>query len=179
LNAVFIKIMINEKSGVQMNQQSELRLTRYTTEYDSTLNEFTLPEDQEKFTALPTEMIHLSKVDTTRNPVVLLNQNHPVGFFVLQFGDRVKEYTSNKKALLLIALSINSSEQGKGYAKTGMRLLPAFVHQEFPESDEIVLAVNHKNIPAQKLYKKVGFEDTGRRKVGKMGEQFIYNLEVR
>lgn len=57
--------------------------------------------------------------------------------------------------------------------------MPAFVHQEFPESDEIVLAVNHKNIPAQKLYKKVGFEDTGRRKVGEMGEQFIYNLEVR
>jgi RimJ/RimL family protein N-acetyltransferase len=161
-----------------MNQQKEMRLKRYTPEYDSILNEFTLPKEQEIFTAYPTDMIQQSKVDTTRNPVVLLNQNYPVGFFVLQSGDRVKEYTENPMALLLIALSINSSEQGKGYAKVGMRLLPEFVHQEFPESDEIVLAVNHKNIPAQKLYQNVGFEDTGRRKIGKIGEQFIYNLKL-
>lgn len=57
-----------------------------------------------------------------------------------------------------------------------MLLLRDFVKSEFPSCDEIVLAVNHKNFPAQKLYAKVGFKDTGRRKIGPIGEQFILSL---
>jgi hypothetical protein len=57
-----------------------------------------------------------------------------------------------------------------------MFLLGEFVKSEYPTCNEIVLAVNHKNIPAQKLYSKVGYKDTGRRKMGPIGEQFIMNL---
>lgn len=38
--------------------------------------------------------------------------------------------------------------------------------------------VNHKNIPARQLYEKAGFQDTGRRRAGQIGEQFIYTLSV-
>ena len=78
--------------------------------------------------------------------------------------------------MLLTALSVNYAKQGKGYAKQAMLLLSDFVKSEFPDCDEIVLAVNHKNIPAQRLYSRVGFTDTGRRKNGPIGEQFILNL---
>ena len=57
-----------------------------------------------------------------------------------------------------------------------MSLLGEFAAEEFPNCNEIVLAVNHKNIAAQKLYLKVGFRDTGIRKMGKIGEQYIMNL---
>lgn len=67
-------------------------------------------------------------------------------------------------------------KQGKSLAKNAMLLLSKFVLNEFPNCNEIVLAVNHKNIAAQHLYKKVGFQDTGKRRFGPIGEQFIMNL---
>ena len=78
--------------------------------------------------------------------------------------------------MLLTALSVNHAKQGRGYAKKGMLLLKDFVKTEFPNCDEIVLVVNHKNVPAQQLYLKVGFGDTGKRKMGPKGEQFVMNL---
>ena len=75
--------------------------------------------------------------------------------------------------MLLSALSINHTEQGKGYAKQGMTLLVEFVKVEFPNCDEIVLVVDKDNIPAQKLYVKVGFEDTNERLIGRIGEEII------
>lgn len=88
------------------------------------------------------------------------------------------EYTNNSKALLLTSLSIDHAQQGKGFAKQGMSLLSELVKLEFPEYNEIVLAVNHKNIPAQKLYEKVGFSDTGKRTTGRLGELLIYSIAV-
>lgn len=97
---------------------------------------------------------------------------------MLHSTNRVKEYSDNPHALLLTALSINYLQQGKGFATKGMNLLKSFINQELPQYDEIVLAVNHKNIPAQKLYEKVGYRDTGRRKIGKLGEQLIFSTSV-
>lgn len=59
-----------------------------------------------------------------------------------------------------------------------MSLLKDFVNRELSEYKETILAVNHKNVPAQKLCEKVGFSDTGRRKMGRIGEQFIFNISV-
>jgi RimJ/RimL family protein N-acetyltransferase len=155
-----------------------IKLERYKSEYDLSLSKFTLPSSQEQFTALPNVMLEKAKTDRSRHPIVILGEEEPVGFFVLRSGDEVLEFTKNPRALLLIALSINSSEQGKGYAKLGMSLLKDFVLRNYPNSDEVVLAVNSRNIPAQKLYEKVGFEDTGRRKMGRIGEQMIYELKI-
>lgn len=157
----------------RMNNQKQITLKRYTTEFDEKLGKFELPVEQEQFTAMPIEMLEVTK---ERHPIVILSDLEPVGFFVLHSSDRVKEYSDNPKAMLLTALSINYSQQGKGYANKGMSLLKEIIYHEFPAYNEIVLAVNHKNIPAQKLYEKVGFIDTGRRKIGRIGEQFIYSL---
>lgn len=155
-----------------------VKLDSYNNTYAFALSKFTLPNSQEQFTALPNVMIEKAKTDKSRHPVVILNEKEPVGFFVLRSGDEVKEFTDNPTAMLLIALSINSSEQGKGYAKLGMNLLNDFILKNFQNVDEIVLAVNSRNIPAKNLYEKVGFVDTGRRKMGKIGEQMIYKLKI-
>ncbi|WP_341201452.1 GNAT family protein [Planomicrobium okeanokoites] len=160
-----------------MNILSEtVKLERYKPEFLKVLTEFELPTEKAQYTALPTVM--LEKLTDNQYPIVILSKNEPVGFFLLQSTDSVKEFTDNPRAFLLTALSIDNSKQGKGFAKEAMKIMKQFVNQEFPEYNEIILAVNHKNIPAQNLYKRVGFSDTGKRKMGKIGEQFIFNLHI-
>lgn len=157
---------------------NEIILTSYDAQYNHILNQFFLPDEQAQFTGMPLEMISKAIEDPTRNPIVILSNSHPVGFFVLCSGEIVLDYTTNQNALLLIAFSINHSEQGKGYAKNGLMRLSDYIKIHFANNDEVVLAVNCKNIPAQKLYEKVGFQDTERRKIGKNGEQIIMSLHV-
>ncbi len=152
-----------------------VELVHFSKEYETQLHSFELPEEQERFTALPKK---ITEIADGQYRIVILSENEPVGFFLLHATDRVKDYSENPRAMLLTVFSINHAHQGKGYAKQGMSLLREFVQKEFPDCNEIVLAVNHKNIPAQKLYIKVGFQDTGRRKIGKIGEQYIMALSL-
>ncbi len=99
-------------------------------------------------------------------------------FFALQTGDRVQEFTENENALLLTSFSINHNRQRKGYAKKSLALLQEFVQRYFSMKNEVVLAVNEKNIPAQNLYEKVGFQDKGLRRMGPIGQQIIMHLPI-
>lgn len=156
-----------------MTESAELQ--KYHPRYRESLAGFTLPPEQAKFTAFPIDCLDAAE---GKHPIVILAASEPAGFFVLHSSERVKEYTSMPKSLLLTAFSINSPYQGKGYAKAAMLKLKSFIPIEFPEYREIVLAVNHKNIAAQKLYEKAGFLDTGNRKIGKIGEQYIFRLSI-
>lgn len=156
-----------------------LQLVPYEEKYKEMIQAFTLPSEQVQFTANPSELLEKAKEDSTRNVVVILANDKPVGIFALQCGERVDEYTDNGNALLLVAFSINHDEQGKGYAKRGLALLHNFVASYFPDKNEIVLAVNERNIPAQKLYLKVGFEDRGQRRMGPIGSQLVLYLPLK
>ncbi|WP_050613425.1 GNAT family N-acetyltransferase [Bacillus testis] len=158
-----------------MDKTDYLELVYFSDEYSDILDSFELPKEQVQFTSLPG---NYKEVTEGQYRIVILNDREPVGFFLLHATDRVKDYSDNPQAMLLTALSINQVKQGKGYAKQAMLLLRKFVADEFPDCNEIVLAVNHKNIAAQKLYLKVGFQDTGIRKVGIIGEQYIMNLKL-
>ncbi|WP_306659888.1 GNAT family N-acetyltransferase [Bacillus sp. AFS002410] len=80
--------------------------------------------------------------------------------------------------MLLRAYSIDSNFQGKGIAKQSLKLLPDFVKAHFPEKNEIILGVNHKNIAAQHVYLKSGFVDKGVRVMGKKGELFVMHMDL-
>ena len=156
-----------------MRKTEYITLSHFSNKHIDVLNSFELPKEQGQFTLLPN---NFKEVPESQNRIVILNDTEPVGFFLLHSTDQVKDYTDNPKAMLLTSLSINHAKQGRGYAKQAMFLLRNFVTVEFPNCNEIILAVNHKNISAQKLYLKVGFQDTGKRKMGPIGEQFIMNL---
>ncbi|MDX8362495.1 GNAT family N-acetyltransferase [Cytobacillus sp. IB215316] len=158
-----------------MDKINCIELKHFSDEYLETLSSFKLPEEQVKFTALPSKVLEVTE---GQHRIIIVNNNVPVGFFLLHSTERVKEYSVNPKAMLLTALSVDHAHQGKGYAKQGMIVLRDFVKAEFPNCDEIVLAVNHKNVPAQQLYATVGFEDTGTRKSGPIGEQFVMKLSL-
>lgn len=156
-----------------MKETNFIEIKHFSIEHLDQLSSFQLPEEQEQFTSLP---INYSEEIVGQHRIVILNDKEPIGFFLMHSTDRVQEYTDNLKAMLLTSLSINQSKQGRGYAKQAMNLLKEFVLHEFPHCNEIVLAVNHKNIAAQKLYENVGFQDTGKRKIGPIGEQFILSF---
>ncbi|MBS4208852.1 GNAT family N-acetyltransferase [Bacillus sp. FJAT-50079] len=158
-----------------MEKCEYVQLRHFSNVYSDILNSFELPNEQGKFTSLPKEFQEHVE-DQYR--IVILHKSEPVGFFILHATDRVKDYTENSKAMLLTSLSINHVHQGKGFAKQAMFLLKKFISIEFPTCNEVVLAVNHKNNVAQQLYVKVGFQDTGKRKIGPIGEQFIMKLMI-
>lgn len=158
-----------------MDHASNVTLMHFANHHEAALQMFELPEEQEQFTSLPQKA---KEVTAGQHRIVIMSDEKPVGFFLLHATDRVKEYSENPQAMLLTSFSINHVEQGKGYAKRGMLFLREFVKAEFPTCNEIVLAVNHRNIPAQKLYVQTGFSDTGKRRMGPIGEQLILSLAI-
>lgn len=136
---------------------------------------FELPDDQVKFTALPSKVLDAQE---GQFPIVIVEDDNPVGFFMLHSTSRVMEYSNNPNAMLLTAFSIDYINQGRGFAKQGLRLLKKYIQNQFPNCDEIVLGVNHQNIAAQNLYIGVGFQDTGRRVIGSLGEQYVMSLRI-
>jgi RimJ/RimL family protein N-acetyltransferase len=156
-----------------MKRVDYVKLEHFSDKYLDGLMSFELSEEQAKFTALPSKYLDVTE---GQYRIVIVNQNVPVGFFILHSTERVMEYSDNPNAMLLTSFSVNQTKQGNGYAKHAMFLLSDFVKSEFPNCNEIVLAVNHKNIPAQRLYSKIGYKDTGRRKIGPIGEQFILSF---
>jgi RimJ/RimL family protein N-acetyltransferase len=148
-----------------------MELQLYSEKFKEDLCEFSLGEEQHQFTALPEEALQIE--DKKRFPVVITANEKAVGFFVLHQGEAIRDYTSNPNALLLRAFSINQIHQGKGYAKEAMNLLSNFISHNFPDTDEVVLAVNERNIAAKSLYLKSGFEDHGNKLMGKKGWQSI------
>ncbi|MES9665122.1 GNAT family N-acetyltransferase [Bacillus cereus] len=157
----------------------EIQLVPYKEQYKEIIQSFTLPSEQVQFTANPGELLEKAKNDRTKNVIVILDYSGvPVGIFALQTGDRVQEFTENKDAILLTSFSVNHDKQRKGYAKKSLALLQDFVKNYYPIINEVILAVNEKNIPAQKLYEKVGFQDKGFRRMGPIGQQIIMHLPI-
>lgn len=152
----------------------DVTLSFYKPEHADRLNGFVLSEEDKMFSALPKDVLPQALVIRDRYPTVILKEDSPVGFFILHTSkETIAPYSNNVSAILLSALSLHASQQGKGYAKQAMPQLPAFIANYFPWCDEIVLAVNHRNHRAQNLYRSSGFIDKGRRRIGPIGEQHI------
>ncbi|PHE38057.1 GNAT family N-acetyltransferase [Bacillus pseudomycoides] len=153
-----------------------MELFEYEERFKEQVENYKLSEEQLQFTGTPKKCIELSRTDTDRHSILFLANNKLVTFFVLHENEGVKPYSENPKAMLLRAFSTDYYYQGKGYAKQSLLFLPDFMRKEYPHINEIVLAVNIKNITAQSLYKKCGFIDEGVRKIGKKGQLIIMSF---
>ncbi|WP_421384735.1 GNAT family N-acetyltransferase [Bacillus salacetis] len=154
-----------------------MELQFYSEKFKEDLYAFSLVNEQHQFTALPEEALQI--IDENRFPVVITLNEKAVGFFVLHQGEAIRDYTTNPNALLLRAFSINQIHQGKGYAKEAMKLLSDFIRKHFPGTDEVVLAVNERNIAARTLYLRTGFEDQGNKLMGRKGWQSILTYSLK
>lgn len=140
------------------------------------LKNYPLSEEQLRFTAAPMFALEQSKGIPERHPIVIEEDHHIVGFFVLHQWDGPKEFSDNEHSILLRSYSVHPDHQGKAIAKRSMERVPNFVKEHFPEVDEIVLAVNHQNHIAQHVYKSAGFRDTGKRVMGRSGDQYVFSF---
>jgi RimJ/RimL family protein N-acetyltransferase len=155
-----------------------MQLYFYNDRFKNAIEHYQLTEDQLRFTGKPKDCIELSNEDSERYSILAMEEDKLVTFSVLHKNEGVKPYSNNNNSILLRAFSTDFRHQGKGYAKEALMLLPAFVKENFIETNEIVLAVNLKNEVAQGLYKKCGFVDEGVRRMGKKGELIIMSYHL-
>ncbi|MBY6054796.1 GNAT family N-acetyltransferase [Cytobacillus firmus] len=160
------------------NTLNSVELLENTDKYDEQLSNYHLPEEQLQFTSLPLDKIKNPNVSNTAKHVLILENSMTVGYFSLEDGEKLLKYSTNPNARLLTSFSIDSRNQGKGLAKTGLQLLPEFVRKNLPGIDEIVLGVNKRNTPAYNLYLKTGFVDENEFYEGPKGPQHILHLRV-
>ncbi|MBB6021167.1 RimJ/RimL family protein N-acetyltransferase [Paenibacillus sp. JGP012] len=159
--------------------ENGIRLVHYEEQYDEALTRFALKKEQIHFTAMPVEVIEEAAANPDKDPVVILVQEVPAGFFVLHKGSEYVEPAERDRKILVRALSISVEHQGKGYALEAMKQLPAWVREYHPEVEEIILAVNEENKAARQLYLKSGFLDFGLTKLGNRGIQHILHYSMK
>jgi len=157
---------------------STIELVEYNDQYYTPLTDFTLPDEQLTFTSLPLHKMDDPNLSKDTKHILIVEQGKPVGYFALEYGEKLFRYSDNQGARLLTSFSIDSRYQGKGLAKQGLRLLPEFMKNHFPETEEVVLGVNQKNKAALNLYLKTGFVDNQEIYEGRKGPQHILHLDV-
>lgn len=150
-----------------------MQLYFYDEKFKTAIENYSLSEEQLRFTGKPSDSINLCKDDPDRYSIIGMQGNQIVTYFVLHKNAGVMPYTDNENAILLRTFSTDFNYQGRGYAKETLKILPELVKANFPHMNEIILAVNVRNDVAQRLYKKCGFIDEGIRKMGKKGELII------
>src|SRR6185312_13468500 len=120
----------------------------------------------------------LSNEDPNRYSILAMENEQLVTFFSLHKGEGIKSFSPNDHALLIRSFSTDFHQQGKGYAKNALTLLPAFVKNHFADITEIVLAVNVCNDAAQALYQKCGYIDQGIRAMGRTGGLIVMHYRL-
>ncbi|MBF7025652.1 GNAT family N-acetyltransferase [Staphylococcus kloosii] len=155
-----------------------MKLIEYNTAYYQQLEDYQLSEAQLQFTGSPLE--NIQKQQGKRNhPMLLLNDcDELVTYFGLQEDHEYCEDYPNQQTCLMRSYSTDLRHLRKGYGKASLALLPDFMHQNYPDIETIILAVNERNQAAQKLYKDGGFVDSGRRVAGKKGTLIIMELTL-
>lgn len=150
-----------------------MELFEYEDRFINKVKNYHLSKEQLQFTGTPLDCVELSKRDPERHSILAMVNNELVTFFVLHENEGVKPYSGNSNALLLRAFSTDYYQQGKGYAKKSLMLLPDYIRTKYPTINEVILAVNVKNTVAQSIYKACGYVDKGIRKMGRKGELII------
>ncbi len=99
---------------------------------------------------------------------VLLEDDQPVGFFMLKRGEFLPAWATQGSATLH-ALQIDRRMQGKGLGKVFLQGLPDAVRAKWPDIQQIMLSVDADNLPALNLYLGQGWIDTGEAYKGRIG----------
>lgn len=90
------------------------------------------------------------------------------GFLLLKRGSQAPVWAP-AQAATVSALRIGLAAQGMGLGSAALKVLPAWVARHWPDTAEIVLAVDEENHPARRAYANAGFVDGGRREPGRIG----------
>lgn len=145
--------------------------------------DYVLDEIQSQFTATAKQTIvkiedRNQSGDFFAYPITIFHDEKVAGFFVLDFGYDKFEFTENPHSVLLRSLSVNPDFQRLGIGKSAMTEVDHFIREHFSECNEIVLAVNEKNISAFQLYHRTGYMSDGKMREGRCGPQFLMSKKL-
>lgn len=95
-----------------------------------------------------------------RQGFVLLVDDIPRGFFVLKRRSLLPEWAREhaKVTTTLHALMVEKRFQGLGLGKQCLRALPALARDLWPDTAQLMLAVEAGNQPARQLYLALGWQ---------------------
>lgn len=137
--------------------------------------DYALDENQLQYTSSVKQALQRieERNDSNAFAITVFDDVQACGFFVLDFGEDKFELSDNPKSVLLRSLSVNPIVQGKGIGKAAMKMADDFVKKNFPDCNEIVLAVNQKNNSAYHIYLKAGYVYNGKSRMGRSGPQYL------
>ena len=107
--------------------------------------------------------------DEALDPYLIYLDDNLIGAFYISYTPESKDN------YWLGGFMIDKKYQNKGYGKQALPDILKYISSTHPNCKEIKLTVEKDNIIAQKLYKSLGFDDTG--ETNKYGE-IIYTLPV-
>jgi RimJ/RimL family protein N-acetyltransferase len=133
--------------------------------------------EQERFAGRLAETLPAAEADPDREPVAILEDGEPVGFFVLHRGPGAGALAPEERDVLLRAFLVDAAAQGRGIATRALAALPDFVAARLPGVHRIVLTVNVENPVAIRTYERAGFADSGALyHGGAAGPQHVFEL---
>ena len=105
------------------------------------------------FAVLPRHMF--TGTNASRNIVIIYQDEEMVGYVMVIYDYDVPEYD-------IWHMMIDGARQGRGYGKEALkRVLEYIGTKPFGESNQVVLTCNQQNIPGLRLYRSLGFQETG------------------
>jgi RimJ/RimL family protein N-acetyltransferase len=132
--------------------------------------------EQEEFSGRADQTLPLAERDPARHPYVLLEDEVPVAFLVL---DETTSGVDPSADLLLRGFFVDAAAQGRGVATRAVAALPDAVRRDLPAARSVVLTVNVRNPVARAVYVRGGFVDAGELHLGgSAGPQHVLRLDL-
>ncbi|TDM41686.1 GNAT family N-acetyltransferase [Macrococcoides goetzii] len=126
---------------------------------DIDLSHYELPVRQMVYAGHPRFILSRNKPQYI--PFIIEEQDRLIGVFALETGEILETIGAPQHAIYLRGLSINFSEQNKGYFKASLAALERYLLEHHPEITAIYLMVNVNN-DAYYAFIKSGFKDEKR-----------------
>ena len=115
-----------------------------------------LRKDQEEFVSHPIRSLAQAYVYRNQcQPFGIYQDEEMVGYVMVIYDYDVPEYD-------IWHMMIDETRQGKGYGKEALKRVLEYIETKpFGESNRVVLTCNQQNIPGLRLYRSLGFKETG------------------
>ena len=115
-----------------------------------------LKKEQEEFVSHPIRSLAQAYVYRSQcQPFGVYHDDEMVGYVMVIYDYDLEEYD-------IWHLMIDKEYQGHGYAKEAMRLCLEYIAgKPFGDSHKVVMTCAPENVPAMRLYRGLGFRETG------------------
>jgi len=115
-----------------------------------------LAKGQEKFVSHPIRSLAQAYVYRDQcQPFGIYNDDEMIGYVMVIYDYDVPEYD-------IWHMMIDESKQGRGYGKEALTQVLAYIKTKpFGPSNKIALTCNKENVAGLRLYRKIGFTETG------------------